>query len=526
MNTAATVYLVGAGPGDPELLTVRAVDCLKRADVVIYDYLASEDVIRLAPENTRLIFVGKKGFSQHIGQDQINACLIDEAKEHPGSVIVRLKGGDPFVFGRGGEEAKALSREGIPFEVVPGITAGIAAPAYAGIPVTHRGMSSSITLVTGHETPEKDVSSIDWAALAKGAGTICFYMGVRNLDTICSRLMEHGRPPSTPVALVRWGTLPRQQTLVATLETVAARARIERFAAPAIVVVGEVVALRQELCWFERRTLFGKRVVITRAREQAGKLHELLQARGADVTESPVISIEPCDEDDSGGFSAHQAIQRLSSYDWVVFTSVNGVALFFDLLADAGGDARTFGDARIAAIGPATAQALLEHGIRADLVPDRFIGEAVADSLIERGVGEGSRVLVPRALVARDTLPDMLRERGALVDVAPVYRTKLPSTEASFEALRDRIEAGEIDAITFTAPSTARNLATVLGDQDDSTRQRRLLEGVVLASIGPVTSRAMKELGFDVSVEARTHTMEGLVEALETYYVGKDGDPL
>lgn len=526
MNTAATVYLVGAGPGDPELLTVRAAACLKRADVVIYDYLASEDVIRLVPENARLIFVGKKGFSQHIGQDQINACLIDEAKGHPGAVIVRLKGGDPFVFGRGGEEAEALSREGIPFEVVPGITAGIAAPAYAGIPVTHRGMSSSITLVTGHEAPEKDVSSIDWAALAKGTGTICFYMGVRNLATICSRLMEHGRPPSTPVALVRWGTLPRQRTLAATLETVAARARSEGFEAPAIVVVGEVVSLRDELRWFERRTLFGKRIVITRAREQAGRLHGLLQARGAEVTESPLISIEPCDEDGSGGVSACQVVQRLTSYDWVVFTSVNGVALFFDQLADAGGDARAFGGVRVAAIGPATARALQDHGIRADLVPDRFIGEAVADSLIERGVGEGTRVLVPRALVARDTLPDMLRETGALVDVVPVYRTELPSTEASFADLRELIEAGEVDVITFTAPSTARNLATVLDGQDDPTRWRRSLDGIVLASVGPVTSRAMEELGFDVAVEARTHTMEGLVEALETYYVGKDGDPL
>lgn len=522
MKGESVVYLVGAGPGDPELITLRAKTCIEHADVIIYDYLTNEDILRFAPQKARLIFVGKQGFSDHIDQDQINELIAQEAMRRPGLTIVRLKGGDPFVFGRGGEEAAMLHERGIAFEVVPGITAGIAAPAYAGIPVTHRGLSSSVTFVTGHETPEKDVASIDWAGLARGSDTLCFYMGIRNLDMICSRLMDHGRAPATPVALIRWGTMPGQETLVATLADAALRAREENFKAPAIIVVGEVVTLREHVAWFERKPLFGKRIVVTRASDQARDFSYALRAQGANVIETPMIAIRPFADGSSERILADGTIQHLSHYDWVVFTSVNGVNCFFDMLSASKRDARALGGVFVAAIGPATAQALADRGIDADIVPDRYIAESVAHELIAAGVGAGSAVLIPRACTARDVLPDMLRDQGATVDVIPVYCTILPEAEAPFSRLKRYLENGKIDAITFTSPSTVHNFSFLLEETVDTEKRGRLLADVALASIGPITSKAMRERGLNVSVESPIHTIPGLTEALQTFLTGKD----
>ena len=361
-HTTAKVFLVGAGPGDPGLLTLRAKDLLSQADEVIYDYLASDAVIRFAAAGARKIFVGKKGFSQHVTQDEINALLVAEAEALPGKSIVRLKGGDPFVFGRGGEEAFALVERGIPFEVVPGITAGVAACAYAGIPVTHRGIASAVTLVTGHETPDKPESAIDWEAFARNAGTLCFYMGVRDLPHIVERLVHFGRPESTPVALVRWGTTPQQEVLSGTLGDIVQKVEQAQFKAPAIIVVGNAVTLRDSLAWFDTKPLFGKTIVVTRSREQASALSSRLAQLGAETIEFPVIKMVPRSVD----ADIEHAIETLGERDWVVFTSANGVTSFFGQLQDSGKDARAFGTAKVCAIGPATAAALKEHGIAAD----------------------------------------------------------------------------------------------------------------------------------------------------------------
>lgn len=516
MKHETIVYLIGAGPGDPGLLTLRAKECLEAADVVIYDYLASDAVIRFAPASAERIFVGKKGFSNHVTQPEINDCIIEQAQKAVGRSIVRLKGGDPFVFGRGGEEALALRAAGIAFQVVPGVTAGVAAPAYAGIPVTHRTVASSVTLITGHETPDKNAPTIDWEHLAKGTDTLCFYMGIRDLPMITSRLIAGGRPASTPVA-VRWGTTPKQEVLTATLDTVVQRAEEAQFKAPAIIVVGEVVALREQLKWFEDRPLFGRTVVVTRSREQASELSEYLRQQGADVIEFPTIALAPrCMSVEAEGAFAHM---REGTYDWAVFTSANGVRCFFDLLDEAQLDSRAFAGMRISAIGPATAQALAAHGLKADLIPPRFVAESVAQSLREAGVGEGARVLLPRASAARDVLPHLLEEAGAHVDVLPVYDTVTPDATEQSAALVERLRAAEVDAVTFTSSSTARNFATLLDGLITTDERERLMASVRCVSIGPVTSETMHEVGLSVSAEADPYTISGLMAALETAFV-------
>ncbi len=515
-EAAATVFLVGAGPGDPGLLTLRARDLLAKADEVIYDYLASDAVMRFAADSAKKIFVGKKGFSQHVTQDEINDLLIFEAQAQPGKLIVRLKGGDPFVFGRGGEEALALTSNGIAFEVVPGITAGVAACAYAGIPVTHRGLASAVTLITGHETPDKPESAINWAAFAQNAGTLCFYMGVRDLPHIVERLIHFGRPENTPVALVRWGTTPKQEVLSATLGDVVEKVEKAQFKAPAIIVVGDAVTLRDSLAWFDAKPLFGKTIVVTRSREQASALSSRLEALGAETVEFPVIKpvARPVDGD-----IAH-AIDTLSGYDWVVFTSANGVSSFFAQLESQGKDARAFGGAKVCAIGPATAAALKGHGIVADIVPPRFVAESVAETLEGCDVGSGSRVLVLRAAVAREALIETLREAGADVDVVAVYDTVKPQADEQVSLLKQRLEAGEIDAVTFTSSSTVRNFCDLIGDAVGKERFRDLMSGVACLSIGPVTSRTIVGEGLSVSVEAEEFTIPGLVTATQAYFCG------
>ncbi|MGN0286978.1 MAG: uroporphyrinogen-III C-methyltransferase [Atopobiaceae bacterium] len=573
------VYLVGAGPGDPGLLTLRARELLAKADVVVYDYLASDAVLRFADPNAEMHFVGKKGFSDHLTQAQVNDLLVrlarsdgpqrtdawQQAKElhrtdgldgagasdgadssddasaaddtgasdaaHGPRRIVRLKGGDPFVFGRGGEEALALAQADIPFEVVPGVTAGVAAPAYAGIPVTHRGLASQVTLVTGHESAQKGGSAIDWQRLGRGTGTLCFYMGIHDLPTIAQQLMRHGRPADTPVALVRWGTMPTQQTLVSTLDHVAQDAKEAQFKAPAIIVVGEVVQFRSRLAWFERRPLFGKRVVVTRSRAQAQALSSRLADLGADVMEFPTIQIRPRALDERARadiawlagkkVNPRAADSRPASRasavvacDWVVFTSANGVDCFWNLLQQAGYDVRALGGTKIAAIGPATAAALSRCGINADLVPKQFVAESVADALLTAGVTRGTGVLIPRASVARSVLPDALSAAGADVHVLPVYDTVCPKNPRLVEDLLGQLRAGDVDAVTFTSPSTVRNFWSLLTSRASEAEVRGLMSGVTCASIGPVTSEALRQLGLPVSVEASQYTIAGLADAL------------
>ena len=479
-----TVYLVGAGPGDPGLLTVRGAEALGLADVVVHDRLVHPSLLDLAPPGAERIYVGKAPGRAEIEQAGINALLVEHGRA--GRAVVRLKGGDPFVFGRGGEEAEALAAAGVPFEVVPGITSAIGAPAYAGIPVTHRGVSTHFTVVTGHEDPAKESSDVDWEALAKAGGTLVILMGAGRVGDIAARLVAGGRSPETPVAAVRNGTRADQETVRATLATVGdADVR-----APAAIVVGQVAGL--DLAWFETRPLFGRSVVVTRAREQASELRRRLEGLGAEVIELPAIAIEPLAFD----------VPDLSTYRWLVFTSANGVVAFFDrALAPAGLDARAVAGLRLAAIGPGTAAALAERGLNTDLLPERFVAESLLEAFPAAGGGE--RVLLARAEHARDVLPAGLSERGYAVDVLAVYRTVTATPDA--DAL-DRVRRGEVDALTFTSSSTVTNLCDLLGDVPSPQP--------LVASIGPVTSKTAMERGLRVDVEASEHTIDGLVEAL------------
>ncbi|MDO8916160.1 MAG: uroporphyrinogen-III C-methyltransferase [Coriobacteriia bacterium] len=503
----AIVYLIGAGPGDPGLITVKGVECLEKADAVIYDYLANPRFLGYARPDAEVVYVGKKGFTEHVTQEQINAIIIEKALAGGGQIVARLKGGDPFIFGRGGEEALALVEAGVRFEVVPGISSGYAAPAYAGIPVTHRGITTEMAFVTGHEDPTKETSDIEWEHLAKGVGTVCFYMGIKNLPSIVENLVKYGRPATTPVALVRWGTTPRQQVLVGTLADIADKAVAAKFKAPAITVVGEVVKLREKLKWFEDRPLFGRTVVVTRSREQASALTDRLTDLGAEVLEFPTIRvIEP-----ESWEQVDEAIRHIGDYGWIVFTSVNGVDAFFDRLENADLDARALSRALVAAIGPATAAKCIERGVRPDYVPEEYRAEGVLEGFLERGVGEGTRVLIPRALEAREVLPETLRERGAMVDVVPVYRTVLGAGEGS---VLERLADHAVDVITFTSSSTVRNFVDLASGIDLADATRDLL----VASIGPITSDTARELGLTVGVEAAEYTIPGLVQAVARHF--------
>jgi uroporphyrinogen III methyltransferase/synthase len=481
-----TVHLVGAGPGDPGLLTVRALDVLRRADVVVYDRLSQRSLLDLAPAGAERIDVGKAPGHVRLAQDEINALLVERGKA--AATVVRLKGGDPFVFARGGEEAAALSRAGVPFEVVPGVTSAIAVPAYAGIPVTLRHSSTSVTIVTGHEDPAAgDEGTVDWQAVARVGGTIVILMGVARIGRIAEQLVDAGRSPDTPVAAVQWGTRPEQRTVRATLGTIADH----RLGTPSTIVVGDVAAC--DLAWFETRPLFGRRIVVTRARDQASELVEQLAALGAATVEVPAIEIrDPTD----GGGALRDAAGRLDAYDWVVVTSPNGARRLLAAVRAAGLDARAFGGARLAAIGPGTAEALAAGNLAADLVPDRFVAEALAEAFPE---GPG-RVLLARAAVARGALPERLRARGWDVDVVEAYRTEpVPLGRDEAEAL-----AGA-EIVTFTSSSTVTNFLRAVGDRPVPP---------VVAAIGPITAATARDHGLTVDVEADVHTIPGLVDAL------------
>lgn len=497
------IYLVGSGPGDPGLITLKGIRCLQQADAVVYDRLAPKSLLEYARPEAELIYVGKKSGKPSMKQEEINALLAELGRT--GKTVVRLKGGDPYVFGRGGEEALELLGAGIPFEVVPGVTSGIAAPAYAGIPVTHRGVSTSVAFVTGHEDPAKDRADVDWGKLANAADTLVLYMGVGRLREISGELIAAGKSPDTPAACIRWGTVPGQRTITGTLRDIAGRIAAADLKPPAITVVGDVVALRDSgLDWFERRPLFGRRVVVTRARKQAGELSQELERLGAGVIEFPTIEIRP--PEDYGPLD--EAIRGLDSFDWLVFTSVNGVDAFLARLAHHGLDLRAIPqEAKIAAIGPATAEKIREIGLRVDLVPREYR----AESLLEEMTGstlDGRRVLIPRAKVAREILPEKLREAGAVVVVPPAYES-VPSSDGK-DGVAERLASGEVDCVTFTASSTVENFVKAFGAEEAA----RLLAETRVACIGPITADTARAYGLRVDAEAGEYTISGLVETV------------
>jgi uroporphyrinogen III methyltransferase/synthase len=496
VTRAGVVYLVGAGPGDPGLMTARSLELIGAADSVYYDRLIPTGALDGARDDAELIYVGKQPGVPSVPQEEIGERLIEAARA--GRSVVRLKGGDPFVFGRGGEEGEALRAAGVAFEVVPGVTAGVAATAYAGIPVTHRDDASAVAFVTGHEDPEKADTALDWDALAAFPGTLVFYMGVKRLGENAAALIAAGRDPEEPAAAVERGTWPGQRTVSATLGTIAATVECERVGAPALIVIGAVAARREELAWLERRPLHGRTVVVTRARAQASGLAATLRSLGATVVELPAIRIEPRIATEE----VRAAAAAIADYDLVCLTSPNGVGLLFEALAAAGRDARALSGATVAAIGPGTARALRANGIAADVVPERFVAEALVEALASVEV-EGKRVLVARAAEARDVLPDALRERGGQVDVVALYETVREAPE------EDAIAAAQgADYVTFTSSSTVTNLTEALGD--------RLPAAARIVSIGPVTSATVREAGLEVAVEADRHDVDGLLTALLT----------
>jgi uroporphyrinogen III methyltransferase/synthase len=478
-----TVYLVGAGPGDPGLMTRRSLELIAAADVIVYDRLIPEGALAGARTDAELIFVGKEGGGEQVPQAETDRLLLEHGAR--GGLVVRLKGGDPFVFGRGGEEAELLRAAGIEFEVVPGVTAGIAAPAYAGIPVTHRELASSVAFLTGHEDPAKADSAHDWDALAAFPGTLCVYMGVRQLEGIAARLIGGGRDPEEPAALIQRGTFPTQRAVRATLGTLAAVAREQRIGAPAIAVFGPVAGMREQIAWLERRPLHARTVAVTRARAQASGLADRLRALGARVIEAPTIRI----------VELPGPVPDLAGPDLIVFSSANGVSAFFARLQAAGADARALAGLRVAAMGPGTARALAGRGIRADIIPARFIAEGMVEALSELSI---TRALIVRGAEGRDVLADALAARGVAVDVAVVYENVIdPLAPDTLAAL------AEADYLTFTSASSARNYL----DAGGPLRGRRV-------SIGPATSAALSERGVSIDVEAARHDLDGLIDAL------------
>ena len=500
-----SVSLVGAGPGDSALISVRGAARLIQADVVLHDKLVGPELLDLPRPDAERIFVGKWRGTHVWTQDEINNALVKHARA--GRRVVRLKGGDPFVFGRGGEEAVQLAEAGIPFEIVPGITAAFGAPASAGIPLTHRGMSRSFVLVTGHDTDDAE-HPIDFAALAQ-METIAFYMGMKHLEDHCTRLIEAGMPANTPAAVIRWGTRPEQHTIVGTLGDLPARVRDENIEPPAMILIGQVVRLREKIQWFECRPLAGQRIIVTRPAEQSPALTGPLIALGAEVIEAPAIVVEPVDDP----AAIDDAILNLQRYEWLVLTSGNGVNALFSRIDALGLDSRALGGVRIAAIGSATREVLLSRGVRPDLLPDEAVGESIGAALIAAGVA-GHRILLLRADIARPRLVDMLREAGATCDDIAAYRTVGATTLP--RGLNDRLKRGDVDWATFTSPSSFENFTALLDDAG-----REALRSIRIASIGPVTTQAIAAAGMTATIEADPHNADGLVEAIRTYGKGQ-----
>jgi uroporphyrinogen III methyltransferase/synthase len=503
MKSKGIVYLVGAGPGDIGLLTVRGAELLARAGVVVYDALVNKELLRFAPPEAELIYAGKRSNEHAIPQEQLNQLLVDKALA--GQTVIRLKGGDPYVFGRGGEEAEQLAAAGIPFEVVPGISSTIAGANYAGIPLTHRDFCSSFTVLTGHEDPEKKGPEVDWAQVAKSPGTKVVLMGVARVKSISESLMQHGMSETIPVALIRWATTGRQQTVIGTLRTIADVAEKADFKPPALIVIGEVVRLREKLNWFEKRPLFGQRIVVTRTRAQASQLSRLLLERGADVLEIPTIRILP----PTAKHEIADVLLELNSYDWLVFTSPNGVTAFFELFFKVFEDLRDIGGVRLAAVGPATADKLRALHLKVDATPKEFLASKVAAAMAEQGSIENQKILLLRAEVTNKDLPRHLEELGAIVDDVACYKT-MPETEDREGAVARLLETGA-DWITFTSSSTVENFNARIPLQPLLASFPKLK----LASIGPETSKAIVALGLKPDLEAKDHSVPGLAKAIE-----------
>ncbi len=500
---AGKVYLVGAGPGDPGLISQKGLECLSQAGAIIYDRLLDERLLDSVPPEAERIYVGKSAGQHAKEQVEINQLLVKKARK--GKSVVRLKGGDPFVLGRGGEEAEVLKQNRIPFEVIPGVSSAIAVPAYAGIPVTHRGLASSFAVIAGHEDPSKDSSSIAWEKLATGVDTLVFLMGMQNLPEIVVKLIEYGRPINTPVAVIKEGTRPEQKTIVGSLENIVARVKDQRLGPPAVIVVGEVVRLREKLRWFDNRPLFGKRILVTRARHQASTLSKLLSEHGAQPIELPAIDIQAV----ANTAELDQAILYLSHYQWIVFTSVNGVEAFFQRLYNQNSDTRALKGLKIAAIGPATAKALEMKGIIPDYLPEVYTTERLIDGLRRREI-VGQRFLLPRADIANKELAEGITQLGAEVHEIAVYKT-LPSADTISRA-RQMLLSGEIDVVTFTSSSAVSNLVAVFkGEQT-------MVNSAKVACIGPKTTDTAAKAGLKVDIVAEEHTIPGLVAAIEQHF--------
>lgn len=504
MKSKGTVYLVGAGPGDPGLLTLRGAELLSRADVVIYDVLANADLLRLAPRTAEFISRGSRGTEKALSQEQLNALMISKARE--GKCVIRLKGGDPYIFGRGGEEAAELADAGIPFEVVPGVSSIAAVPNYAGIPLTHRDLCSTFTVLTGHEDPDKESSDLNFDQISRIPGTKVILMGLKRLRELTETLISRGMPGETPVAIVHRGTTGSQQSIEGTLSNIASLANEKKISAPAITIIGDVVKLREKLNWFENRPLFGQRIVVTRTREQASQLSKQLADLGAEVLEIPTIKILPPSEDRRQDLI--DALLELNSYDWLIFTSPNGVAAFFDLFFKRFQDLRDIGGARIAAIGPATATKLKELHLQVDLMPGEAIGSKIAKAFEKHETVENLKMCLLRAEVANPDLPKALEELGAIVDDVPIYKT-VPETE-DLNGAAAKLNADGADWITFTSASTVEHFHA----RFDLPGLLKQFPRTRLVSIGPETSKAIRALGLEPAREAREHTIDGIVDSL------------
>lgn len=490
------VYLIGAGPGDEGLITVKGLNCIKNADVIVYDNLVNEKLLSYAKESAEKIYVGKKINQHTLSQEKINELLVQKAKEN--KTVARLKGGDPFVFGRGGEEALLLKEKEITFEIVPGISSSIAALTYAGIPITHRAVSTSFHVITGHEDPTKEFESVDYKALAKLSGTLVFLMGLNNLEKICEQLLSYGKSPETPVAVISKGTTPDQKVVVGTLENI--RQNLGDITYPAIIAVGEVINLRKDLNWFEKKPLFGRKILVTRARHQASILSHKIEGAGGSAVEFPTIEIQPVDNGDS----LKNMYESMNNYQWLIFTSVNGVEVFLEKLKYYEKDIRTIGKAKICAIGEATKKALEACYLKVDFIPDKYVAEALIAGLQDK-IKAGDKVLIPRVEAAREILPEQLKKIGALVDTVPLYKTVIP--EYIREELIGILE--KIDTICFTSSSTVSNFIKILGKENLA-----LLNNIEIACIGPVTANTAKELGLIVNKLAKEYTIDGLIRVL------------
>lgn len=499
------VYLIGAGPGNPKLLTLRGKECIQEADVIIYDYLANDQLLGYAKPGAEVIYAGKRRGNRSISQDQINALMVDRAGK--GFVVARLKGGDPFIFGRGGEEAVALSDAGVAFEVVPGVTSACGVPAYAGIPLTHRDHSALVVLTTGHEDPSKPHSDIPWENISPGGGTLVFFMGITNLKGVVSNLIKYGRDPKTPVAIICWGTRPEQETVVGSLENILDRIQERHLALPGMVVVGEVVKLREKLNWYETRPLFGRHVLVTRPEEQASDFSAELLRYGAEPVEFPTIRVVP-----PGDWAELDgAIARLRTYHWIIFTSANGVRFFRERLLWAGKDVRAINEAKVCTIGPRTAEAVRQLGIVPDLIPKIYQAEGIVEEMEKLGV-RGKRILLPRAQKAREVLPEALSRMGAQVDVVTAYQSIKPLED--LDRIRSYFKQRKISVVTFTSSSTVNHFVELFDRQELVS----LMEGVVVASIGPITAKTVQDSGLTNHIMPKEYTIPALAQAIADYF--------